>query len=98
MEPWKCYKCNHLLPPALTYSGKHVKASCMNCGCYIKFVPQTTIPSYVESKQKIWVITQDKELIEDIKSKMGVFHNELKGLYANVAYHNLYSQIIKHFS
>lgn len=93
-----CPRCKYTLPVRLTYAGKHIKASCAQCLSYIKFVPQATIPPYQESKNKIWCLTQDLDLIKESKDKLSI-HDDLKGVHKNMAYHNLYLDIIlTHFS
>ncbi len=93
-----CTRCASDLPNRYTYAGPHIKEVCSNCGFYIRFAPKQTIPSMKESKQHIWCVTNDLKLIEEIKTKMAVFHKDLKGMDANVAYHNLHVEILKHFS
>jgi len=85
------------LPPIYGYAGPHIKEVCSGCGAYIRFAPKVTIPSFQESKQMIWAITQDVELISEKKKEMGVFHPNLKGVDANIAYNNLHVRIAKHF-
>jgi hypothetical protein len=92
-----CHKCDTKLPEKYSFAGPHIKEICSACGAYIRFAPKVCIPSFIESKQKIWAVTNDVDLINNKKSEMGVFHKDLKGLYANVAYHNLYVEILKHF-
>lgn len=92
-----CTKCSTKLPEKYTYAGPHIKAICGSCGAYMKFASPTEVPPFIESKQKIWAITNDTALIEKEKQEMGVFHKDLKGKYANVAYHNLFVNILKKY-
>lgn len=82
------------MPVKFHYSGPHIKAVCGYCGFYIKFVHPTVVPNLLESKNKIWAATNDLKLIGDAKIKVGV-HNDLKGINKNIAYHNLYTHIVK---
>lgn len=93
-----CHKCDTRIPNVYSFSGPHIKQKCANCGVYIRFAPAVTIPSYVDSKNKIWAITQDVDLINRTKKAMGVFHSDLKGKPRDVYYHNLYVQIIMLFT
>jgi hypothetical protein len=92
-----CHKCDSKLPHKYSYAGPHIKEVCGSCGAYFKFASKNTIPSFIESKQLIWAITTDIKLINETKVEMGVFHKDLKGMYANVAYHNLYVNIVKKY-
>ena len=37
-----CKKCQDEVDPVFTKCGPHIKASCLRCGAYIKFVPKST--------------------------------------------------------
>ncbi len=82
------------MPVKFTYAGPHIKCICGYCGFYIKFAHKLNIPPFQESKNKIWVLTKDLELINGLKIKLGI-HDDLKGIDKNIAYHNLYSELIK---
>lgn len=82
------------MPVKFNYSCPHIKAVCGWCGFYIKFVHAIVVPNFLESKNKIWAVTNDLKLIEEAKAKVGV-HKDLKGIDKNIAYHNLYTYIIK---
>ena len=74
MSELTCLKCGHTGEPLVTESGPHRKASCPECGEYIKFLPQGGEPSLWFGKYKgktiaeirtadenycRWLLTQD---------------------------------------
>lgn len=93
-----CHKCDTKLPTKFSYSGPHIKEICGECNAYIKFANKVSVPPFQESKNRIWATTNNLALIEEEKTKMGVFHKDLKGIHANISYHNLYVNILKRYS
>lgn len=89
-----CPFCSYTLPVKYSYAGPHIKAECANCLRYIKFVGKSTIPSYIDSKNKIWAYTNDLDEINKLKIQVGI-HDKLEGIHKDIAYHNLYCELIK---
>lgn len=93
-----CHKCDTRIPNLFSFSGPHIKQYCAHCNAYIKFAQKSAIPSYIESKNKIWTICQDQQVIDKLKNKMGVFNDKLKGKIKDVYYHNLYVHVVMLFT
>jgi len=95
-----CYKCGSNLPITLSFSGikngkpLHVKGTCSGCGCFVRFVTQTTIPEVAVSRQRIWAITNDLGIIEKCKSETvdnsKTYRSTAFEIYSRVYWHNVY--------
>lgn len=92
-----CAKCDNTLPDKYIRNKPHIKAICSKCGFYHKFISATQIPNYKDSKALIFEITTDLKVIEEEKAKMPDFSQLTLELSKNIAYHNLYVNILKRF-
>lgn len=56
MEKVTCLRCKTTDEYTVTVSGPHLKATCKNCGTYIKFLPQG------ENKEELLALVVEKKL------------------------------------
>ncbi|GEM_PF-3220249 len=88
-----CQNCAVIDLPRLSYAGPHIKATCAHCGKYIQFLPKSKILDPKEVRQMIWAKTQDLKLIEEMKQKTQLFHENMSKEEQQIAYYRLFSLI-----
>lgn len=92
MVPHTCQHCGAVDEARFVFSGPHIKQLCNSCGKYIKFFHKGSIPDVREIRLRIWLITQDVELINDAKKRSGFVEN-MVGVDAKMVYWRLYLKI-----
>jgi len=75
-----------------TYAGPHIKQACNKCNAYVKFVSKSILPDVKEIKLKIWALSEDLDVIEIYKGKIGFVEN-LNGTDEKIMYWRLYLKI-----
>ena len=91
-----CAKCGCIDYAQLTFAGPHIKASCLHCGSYSKFIDKSLIPDSRETKMKIMVLSDSNiELINQKKQELGIFYNGISGIDEKIAYYRLFLSLRK---
>lgn len=90
-----CPRCGNVSEPMLSLAGPHIKATCLECGSYLKFVGKAEIPDVPELKKRIFDLAkEDMGLILDQKSIITDFNPQPSGLKEQLAYWKLYLNFI----
>lgn len=93
----ECHKCGLCDEPRLGYAGPHIKATCNNCGAYIKFINTSLIPDTKEIKLRIFdIVDKNIEQINSAKKEICFIEN-LKGVDGKIQYWRLYLYLRNHF-
>ena len=91
----ECPRCGNVSEPMLSIAGPHIKATCLECGYYFKFMKQFNIPSVVELKRKTFTLAkEDMGVILEQKSRITDFNSQPTGIAEQLAYWKLYLNFI----
>jgi len=90
----QCTRCGSTGDPILSYAGPHIKATCNDCGSYIKFIDKSIIPDIKIIKQRIMVVANgDIEKIKKAKDELGIFYDGISGMAGKFSYWSLYLKL-----